>query len=153
MTTTKPKLSQWPPAVGYIWHQTSKSCCFEECQKISIQPHWSSTWAEQFPGWPTLFFFGTALGPGLQMIAFCMSCQKSIFHWTGLGNDHNKTKTVPVTLCCGIHLAPDLKIMLFLRMSKNQYPATFVFDMSWTISRMASFVFFLGQLWAQACKW
>ena len=47
-----------------------------------------------------------------------------------------------MTFCCGIHLAPDLKIMLFLRMSKNQYPATLVFDMSWTISRMANFVFF-----------
>ena len=63
MTTTKPKLSQWPPAVGYIWHQTSKSCCFEECQKISIQPHWSSTWAEQFPEWPALFFFWDSSGP------------------------------------------------------------------------------------------
>ena len=28
MTTTKPKLSQWPSAVGYIWHQPSKSRCF-----------------------------------------------------------------------------------------------------------------------------
>ena len=114
MTIPTPKLTKWFCSIGHIWHQTPKSLSFFKMQKIIIQQHWPSTWAEQFPKLFTLLFFGTALVPDLQMICVCMACWKVMFDLTGSGNDHTKTQTVPMTLIHGTHLAPDIKIILFL---------------------------------------
>ena len=47
-----------------------------------------------------------------------------------------------MTLFYESHLAPDLKIMPFLKMLKNQHPATLAIDMSWTLSKINNLVVF-----------
>ena len=104
MTTTKPKLPQWLSAVWHKWHQGPKSSCFWECQKISIQPQWPSTWAEQFPKLSPWQLLGDRSGTRPANRSFCMAAQNSVLGWTCFCNGNNKIKTIPETFPGGASL-------------------------------------------------